>query len=376
MAGIYIHIPFCKKACHYCNFYFSTSLKNKNELLNAILHEIELQKTYLQNQTIKTIYIGGGTPSILESEKIAQIIHQIKREFVLNKHIEITVEINPDDISIEKLKQYQQIGINRLSIGVQSFFEEDLNFMNRSHSAVQAIQCVEYAQQVGFKNISVDLIFGYPLLTMKKWKQNIQQVINLGVPHVSCYSLTVEPQTALQKMIAQKKMPPLHEEQSALQYELLMHKMQENGYEHYEISSFAKPHFRSTHNQNYWQNQMYLGIGPSAHSYNGKSRQWNIANNTLYIKSINQHLVPAEIEILTPQQLLNEYIMLSLRTKEGIVWERLSELSDELCIKKVIQKIDGFEKNEKLINNGITIQLTNQGKLIADKIAAELFIEQ
>jgi oxygen-independent coproporphyrinogen-3 oxidase len=370
LAGIYIHIPFCKQACHYCNFHFATSLQHKNELTDALLKEIRLQKDYLDNETVETIYIGGGTPSLLEIEDLRMIIEHVKLVFRITPDAEITLEANPDDITEQKLIDWKTIGINRLSIGIQSFFEEDLQWMNRAHTAQQATDNLQLAKEF-FENITIDLIYGTPQLTNEKWKQNVDTAIALDIPHLSCYALTVEPRTPLDKMIRQHRSAAINPDQQSEQFLLLMQWMEEAGYEHYEISNFARPGSRSRHNSSYWstgpggQGKKYLGLGPSAHSFNGVSRQWDIANNHRYIESINKGIIPFEKEELTPTQQLNEYIMTSLRTLEGIH----IEIAGEALIEKSKKYIDaGLMKREKN-----SLVLTREGKLLADGIAAELF---
>jgi putative oxygen-independent coproporphyrinogen III oxidase len=373
MAGIYIHIPFCRKACFYCNFHFSTSLQAKSSLIKAILEEIPLRTDYLGQEKISTLYFGGGTPSILDTAEINEILKVIKENFDVKDTAEITLEANPDDLTNNKPEQLKNIGINRLSIGVQAFLDPDLQWMNRSHSASQALQSIKAVKEAGFANFSIDLIYGTPLLSEEKWQQNILQAIDLQVPHLSCYALTVEPSTALDNFIRQKKYPPVDADKAARQFELLMDWLEKAGYEQYEISNFALPGYRSKHNSSYWEEKHYLGIGPSAHSYNGISRQWNIANNALYIQSIQQGKIPAEKESLTPTMQLNEYIMTSLRTSRGcdlILFEKkFGRIKKEKLIAesmKYLQQGKLFLKNNHLI-------LSKQGKLFADGIAADLF---
>ena len=370
MAGIYIHIPFCKQACSYCNFHFSTSLRRKNELVAALLSEIELRKDYLKNESIETVYFGGGTPSLLPILDLGSLIGRIKELFVLDEKAEITLETNPDDISEDKLEAWKGIGINRLSIGVQSFFEEDLKWMNRAHNAKQAITSLQSAVKK-FGNITVDLIYGTPLLTNERWKRNIDRAVNEGVVHLSCYALTVEPKTPLYKLIREQKTADIDPDKQSEQFVLLMQWMEEAGYEHYEISNFAKPGFMSKHNSAYWQGKKYLGLGPSAHSFDGESRQWNISNNNIYIDSIRRRVIPFEKEILTPTQQLNEYLMTSLRTIEGLDLNRVEDaMRDELqaASRKFIER--GL-----MVKEGVHLKLTREGKLLADGIAAELFFE-
>ncbi|HEU4858653.1 MAG TPA: radical SAM family heme chaperone HemW [Chitinophagaceae bacterium] len=370
MAGIYIHIPFCRQACHYCNFHFSTSLRYKNELLAALLKETELQKDYLGNELVETIYFGGGTPSILQISDLRLQTEKIREIFSVSDDAEITLEANPDDISEEKLAGWKEIGINRLSIGVQSFFEEDLLWMNRAHNAQQAIDNLQLAIKQ-FDNITIDLIYGHPLLSNEKWKQNVVKVIALNIPHISCYALTVEPKTPLSKMIKEKKREGVQQEKQAEQFLLLMQWLEDAGYEHYEISNFAKPGFRSRHNSSYWQGKNYLGLGPSAHSFNGESRQWNISNNNTYIESLEKITIPFEKETLTPSQKTNEYIMTALRTKEGLDLDKLpGSVSHELRAAS-----NKFIGSGRLILRENKLILTKEGKLFADGIAAELFVD-
>jgi oxygen-independent coproporphyrinogen-3 oxidase len=372
MAGIYLHIPFCRQACHYCNFHFSTSLKLKNEFVAALLKEISLQKNYLPAEPVNTIYFGGGTPSLLTVEELSDILQTIKNHFSVSPDVEITLEANPDDINELKLADWKQAGVNRLSIGVQSFFEEDLRWMNRAHTAQQAIDNLQLAR-AQFPNMTIDLIYGTPTLPDEKWQHNVQQAIALGIPHVSCYALTVEPGTALASMINKHKTTDVNTEDQARQFLLLMDWMQEAGYEHYEISNFALPGKRSRHNSSYWQGASYLGLGPSAHSFNGASRQWNISNNALYIQSLKEDKVPFEIETLTDTQRLNEYIMTSLRTVEGLDVQWVASRFGEKAAGQLQTASKPFiEIGNMQWHNG-HLQLTRQGKLFADGMAADLF---
>jgi oxygen-independent coproporphyrinogen-3 oxidase len=372
MAGIYLHIPFCKQACHYCDFHFSTSLKYKDELVQALVNEIQLQKNYLVNETVKTIYFGGGTPSLLSADEINLLINTITNLHTVATDAEITLEANPDDLDKAKLQALRQTPVNRFSIGLQSFFDEDLQWMNRVHRAGEAEASVKRAQDIGFENITVDLIYGYPLLTEQKWKNNLAKVFELGVPHVSAYSMTVEPQTALASFIRNKKQPAMNEQQSAEQFNLLMDEMAAKGFEHYEISNFCKPGHYSRHNANYWRGVKYLGIGPSAHSYNGEARQWNIANNAKYIQSIQTNTLPVEIEELTEANRLNEYIMTSLRTIWGLDLDKLNAIAGGTAGILIKEAVPFLEK-EWITKKDNIITLTQTGKLYADHIAAELF---
>ena len=374
MAGIYIHIPFCKQACHYCDFHFSTSLKHKDELLQCIHEELQLQRPYLENQTVETIYFGGGTPSLLSASELNKIIDTVHQNFEVLNQAEITLEANPDDLGIEKLKELRNTAINRLSIGVQSFFDEDLKWMNRAHQAQEAETAVKRAQDFGLENITIDLIYGYPLLSDEKWNNNIQKTIDLAIPHISSYSLTVEPQTALDSFIKKGQQKPLDEMQSATQFKFLIQELTQNGFEHYEISNFAKPNQYAKHNTNYWRGIHYLGIGPSAHSFNGQSRQWNIANNAKYIQEITLKKVPFTLETLSLENKFNEYIMTSLRTQWGIDLAKI-ELDFGINYKnKLLTCADEYMNDNLLALDDEKLKLTPKGKLLADKIASDLFI--
>jgi oxygen-independent coproporphyrinogen-3 oxidase len=372
MAGIYIHIPFCKQACHYCDFHFSTSLKYKDELLQALIKEINLQKTYLNNETIETIYFGGGTPSILGAEELNQLIGTITGLHAVAANAEITIEANPDDLDKAKLQALRQTDINRFSIGIQSFFDEDLEWMNRVHRAGEAEASVKRVQDTGYENITIDLIYGYPLLNDIKWKHNLDKVFELGIPHVSSYSMTVEPQTALASFIKKKKQVAMNDQQSAEQFILLMDAMQTRGFEHYEISNFCKPGHYSRHNSNYWKGIKYLGIGPSAHSYNGETRQWNIANNAKYILALEKAEIPAESELLTETDHLNEYIMTSLRTMWGLDLKKLNTIAAGTS-EQLAKSARRYFENGWIEQKEDIIYLTPTGKLYADNIAAGLF---
>ena len=344
-------------------------------MVRALLSEIEMQKHYLEHQTIDTIYFGGGTPSLLDAKELKLILDAISKYYKLSSTLkEITLEANPDDISIEKIVAWQKIGINRLSIGIQSFFEEDLVFMNRGHNASQAAQCIKIAQDGGISNLSIDLIFGYPLLSDEKWRYNIDRVLEFKVPHVSCYGMTVEPKTALASFIEKGKVMPLDQDQSAKQYEYLIDHLSENGFVHYEISNFALPGFEAVHNSNYWSGRHYLGIGPSAHSYNGVSRQWNVANNAKYIQSLQNGLRFQEIELLSRTQLINEAIMVQLRTSKGINLNQLAEQMSPNEVSVFQHQVEIFKAQNHLIEQNQYLLLTKSGKLLADYLSSMLFV--
>lgn len=373
MSGIYIHIPFCRKACHYCNFHFSTSLALQKDFTTALLLEIERQKHYLADP-VTTIYFGGGTPSLLPAGQLSVILDKLWRTFEIESKIELTLEANPDDITNEKLKEWQALGINRLSIGIQSFFENDLLWMNRAHNAQQANDCIHMAQAEGFNNLTIDLIYGTPTLSDDRWQQNIQQAIDLNIPHLSCYALTVEPKTALEKLIATKKLEAVDAEKQSQQFEQLISWTEYAGYEHYEISNFAKPGFESKHNSSYWQGKHYLGLGPSAHSFNGKSRQWNVSNNAIYIGELKAGSQPFEVEFLTHDQQVNEYIMTSLRTSRGISLHEMEDRFSNSVAEKLVSALKNHIANETVYLSNNFIKLTKKGKFLADGIAADLFI--
>lgn len=341
-------------------------------MINAICHEAELRNGYI-NENISTIYFGGGTPSLLTIDDLRSMMDKLYSLCRIDVDAEVTLEANPDDINAEKLLAWKGVGINRLSIGVQSFFDNDLQWMNRAHNAQQAYKSIKLAIQYGFDNISVDLIYGTPYLTDEYWLQNLETALQLNVPHLSCYALTVEPNTALQKMIATNKKENIDAEKQSRQFEILMQWAAQKSYEHYEISNFAKPGFRSKHNSSYWQGKPYLGLGPSAHSYNGASRQWNISNNNLYIQNIQKNIIPFEKEELTSTQKINEYLMTGLRTIEGIELNHLKKISGEEIVTDIINDAQKFIQQNLMERNNGSLILTNKGKLFADGIAADLF---
>lgn len=379
MSGIYIHIPFCKQACHYCNFHFSTSLKNKEAILRSLVKEIEMQREYLINQDgrpseIKSIYFGGGTPSLLTPSEILLILDTINKYYPVNAEAEITLEANPDDLSRRKLADLKETPINRLSIGIQSFIEEDLRFMNRAHSAQEGYRSIVEAREAGFTNLTIDLIYGTPTLSNANWEKNLDTFFSLDIPHLSCYCLTVEDKTALASFVKNKKAADVDEEKAIRQFQILLEKIKEHGFEQYEISNFCKNEMYSQHNSNYWLKENYLGLGPSAHSYNGTSRQWNIANNARYIESINNNKVPCEKEELTLQQRFNEYILTSLRTIWGTDLEKVRAGFGESFYKNLSKDIQTHIRQGHIVQKDQNIYLTDAGKLLTDKITSELFI--
>ncbi|MHC8947730.1 radical SAM family heme chaperone HemW [Sphingobacterium hungaricum] len=371
---LYFHIPFCKQACHYCDFHFSTSLKYKDEMLVALEDELKVRASYLEDKTVHSIYFGGGTPSLLSASEIARLIGQVGQHYEIASDAEITIEANPDDLTKQKVAELKGTEINRFSIGLQSFFEEDLRWMNRAHNAQEADAAIKRVQDAGFENITSDLIYGFPLLTDEKWLSNIQKLIDFQIPHISSYAMTVESKTALDQFIKKGKTPAMDEQQSADQFTLLMEKLIANGFQHYEISNFAKPGMYAKHNTNYWRGKHYLGIGPSAHSFNGTSRSWNVANNAKYIAGVEEKSLNIETEALSTEDRINEYIMTSLRTMWGIDLDKVhaefgSHTKDylEQEIQPFIEKGDAEKSNQHII-------LTQQGKLVADHVASELFL--
>ena len=373
MSGIYIHIPFCKQACHYCDFHFSTSMKKKNEMIFALAQEIEMRKSELQEEVVETIYFGGGTPSRLLIAEIKLLIDSIYSNYNVVENPEITLEANPDDLSEEYLTELSKIGINRLSIGIQSFFEDDLKMMNRAHNAEEAKACLQIATQY-FDNISVDLIYGIPGLSNKKWVENIETALSFGIPHISSYALTVEPKTALKKLIENGKIAAPKDEIAAEHFAILVKKLEENGFIHYELSNFGKENYFSKNNSAYWLGKKYLGIGPSAHSYDGKKRSWNVANNAVYLKSIAEKKRPSESEILTKTDKYNEYIMTGLRTIWGISLGRIETEFGNLYLDYLHQQSAKFIEDDLLFINDNILRTTKKGKFLSDGIAADLFM--
>jgi len=392
LAGIYIHIPFCKQACYYCNFHFSTSQVLKPEMVKSLIKEIEMRSKIAgendenatailssENEIIETIYFGGGTPSLLSDEEMISIISAIKQNYKVSDDAEITLEANPDDIKFEKLAEWKNAGINRLSIGIQSFIQRDLKWMNRAHDAKQAFDCIKLAADAGYNNFSIDLIFGTPGLTDEEWQRNIDTAINLNVAHISSYALTVEPKTALKKMIALKKKAPVDAERQAQQFLLLMNWMAAAGYEHYEISNFARAGNVSSHNSNYWSGDAYYGFGAAAHSFDGnKTRWWNIPNNRLYTDAMMKNEAAFSFEILNEKQRLDERIMTGLRTKKGFDPEQLEAAINSGVITG--EELSNFRQQVKryidegfITNDGNAIVLTRRGIHYADGIAAALF---
>jgi oxygen-independent coproporphyrinogen III oxidase len=373
MSGIYIHIPFCKQACHYCDFHFSTSLKKKDEMISALANEIQLRKNEFQNEIVETIYFGGGTPSILEISDLRFLIDEVFKHYKVVENPEITIEANPDDLSKGRIIEFANSRINRLSIGIQSFFKEDLKLMNRAHNAIEAKECLEFATKY-FDNISIDLIYGIPELTNEKWLQNIETALSFNIPHISSYALTVEPKTALHKFIKQGVIPQLDDELAQEHFHLLVDKLEENGFIHYELSNFGKENYFSKNNSSYWLGKKYIGIGPSAHSYNGISRSWNISNNSIYINSLKENKLPSETEILSKTDRYNEYVMTGLRTVWGISLDRVEKEFGKTYLDYLNQQAEKYIEDHLLFVDENILRTTKSGKFLSDGIASDLFL--
>ena len=373
MSGIYIHIPFCKQACHYCDFHFSTSMKKKDEMVLALAKEIELRKNEFENDVVETIYFGGGTPSILEISDIKLLIDAVYKHFDVIENPEITVEANPDDLSNERIIELSNNRINRLSIGIQSFFEDDLKLMNRAHNSEEAKKCLEFATQY-FDNISIDLIYGMPNMSNEKWLQNIETALSFNVPHISSYALTVEPKTALKKLIQTGKIDEPRDEVAQEHFQILVDKLSENGFIHYELSNFGKENYFSKNNSAYWLGKKYIGIGPSAHSFDGVSRSWNISNNSIYLKSIAENQLPSETEILSKNDRYNEYVMTGLRTIWGISLERIEKEFGTNFLEYLLKQSEKFIADDLLYLDEKILKATQKGKFLCDGIASDLFL--
>ena len=391
MSGIYIHIPYCKQACHYCDFHFSTSIKKKDEMVLALAKEIAMRKSEFQDDPefsgVETIYFGGGTPSILQITDIRLLIDEVYRNYKVVDNPEITLEANPDDLianvlssrALPKLRErdfyeeYRSIGINRLSIGIQSFFEDDLKLMNRAHNSEEAKSCLEIATQY-FDNISIDLIYGMPNMSNEKWLHNIETALSFNIPHISSYALTVEPKTALHTFIQKGIIPQLDDEVAQEHFHLLLDKLEENGFIHYELSNFGKENYFSKNNSSYWLGKKYIGIGPSAHSYDGEKRGWNVSNNTLYLKSIQENKLPLETETLTKTDRYNEYVMTGLRTIWGISLDRIETEFGKTYLDYLNQQAAKYIEDHLLFIDDNILRTTKSGKFLSDGIASDLFL--
>ena len=373
MAGIYLHIPFCKKACHYCNFHFSTQTADMQVFVDTLIQEIALQKSYIK-EPIETIYFGGGTPSLLEEAQLKEILAAIDAHFEIADVIECTLEANPDDMHPSKIATWKKIGINRLSIGIQSFQASALTWMNRAHTVEQSHAAIQMALDAGIDNLSIDLIYGTPSLSDQALMADLDWIAHYQIKHVSCYALTVEDKTALKKSIEKGQIENIDSEKQARHFEIVCARLKTMGLEHYEISNFAKPGFRSQHNSHYWSGETYLGLGPSAHSFNTISRQWNIANNALYIKSIAQGQLNFEIELLTEANRYNEYMMTSLRRIEGFDLDLIAAKFGNRYYEHSIAMINEMEPRNIFNQNGNQYSLKDEAKFLADGIASDFFI--
>ena len=374
MAGLYVHIPFCKQACHYCDFHFTQAVHQMDDMIDAICEELKMQFDFLGREAVNTVYLGGGTPSLMNENQLKRLMRTIKFEHDLASNPEITLEANPDDLSYDKLSMFYQQGINRLSIGVQTFHDDHLKWMNRAHTSEEAMDSFYEARKVGFENISLDLIYALPHENHDHWLLDLKRIVRLHPEHISSYCLTIEPKTAFGKWVEREQMPDIDEDYAAEQFEILLQVMDKHGYEQYEISNFAQPGYYSIHNSNYWKQEKFLGVGPAAHSFNGKFKQANARNNAKYLRSIQAGEIPFEVMELTKEDQLNEYILTSLRTKWGCDLERvLAKFEVDLLQHHEVYLAD-------LLNRGMIdveddfITLTNNGKLLADKIAADLFV--
>ncbi|WP_417619740.1 radical SAM family heme chaperone HemW [Oceanihabitans sediminis] len=379
MSGIYIHIPFCKQACFYCDFHFSTSMKKKEELIQALVKELEIRKEELLNQEIETIYFGGGTPSLLSNEEIELLLKAIQKHYQVIENPEITLEANPDDLTEDRIVSLSKTAINRLSIGIQSFFEEDLQSMNRAHNANEAEKCLEIARQY-YDNITIDLIYGIPNMSLEKWHQNLQKAFRFGINHISSYALTVEPKTALATFIKKGSYPPIDEDLALEHFNHLVSETGKQGFVHYETSNFGKPNYFSKHNTSYWKGKSYIGIGPSAHSFSKTQRSWNVANNTKYIQDIQKHILPSNVETLSTKDQYNEYVMTGLRTIWGVSLQKIEQEFGEVYLKYILKASQKYIDQELLevkqaaMETTEILKTTLKGAFLVDGIASELFM--
>ena len=373
MPGIYIHIPFCKQACFYCDFHFSTSTKKKTEMIEAIQQELVMRKNEIQNEPVETIYFGGGTPSVLSVSEINAIIEAIFLHFEVVENPEITLEANPDDLSLLKIQMLASTKINRLSIGVQSFYEEDLRMMNRAHNAEEALQCLQWAKEY-FSNISIDLIYGVPEMSDERWQSNIQKALDLNVPHISSYALTVEPKTAFDHFVKKGIMQAPDDDVAQNHFHILVEMLENEGFVHYEISNFGREGWFSKNNTAYWQGKKYLGVGPSAHSFDGQNRSWNVKNNTLYIQKIIDGHLPSESETLTKTDLYNEYVMTGLRTIWGVSLMKISNDFGKMYLEYFLKQAKPYLEEHLLFEDDQIIRTTKKGKFLSDGIASDLFL--
>lgn len=374
MAGIYIHIPFCSKACYYCDFHFSTSLTLKTKLIGAICKELKLKNKYLGSQEVETIYFGGGTPSILEEKYIAKILKTIYKYFSISKFLECTFEVNPNDLTVDKVRGLIKLGINRFSVGAQSFDDIQLKLLNRSHTSKQIERSIKLIQDLGVYNINIDLMYGTPKLKNKLWENNLMKAVSLNVTHMSCYCLTIEKGTVFHKMVNSGNLKLDSDDNIKLQFLTMRDILRRNNFVHYEISNFCIPSFESKHNSSYWKGKNYLGVGPSAHSFNGKKRHWNIKNNYKYIDALNKDNNYFEEEILTKKNIANEYILTNIRTNKGLARNVLSRLTNNIEYSKLLSQLDKLINDSLIINKKDRYYLTQNGMILCDKITTDLFL--
>lgn len=374
MAGIYIHIPFCYKACHYCDFHFSTSLTLKTKLIDAICKELKLKNKYLGTQLVETIYFGGGTPSILEEKYIAKILKTIYKYFSISKFLECTFEVNPNDLTVGKTRSLIKLGVNRFSVGAQSFDDIQLKLLNRSHTSKQIERSIRLIQDLGVYNINIDLMYGTPNLKNKLWENNLRKAVSLNVTHISCYCLTIEKGTVFHKMVNSGNLKIDSDDNIKLQFLTMRDILRRNNFVHYEISNFCIPSFESKHNSSYWKGKNYLGVGPSAHSFNGKKRHWNIKNNYKYIDALNNDNNYFEEEILTKKNIVNEYILTNIRTNKGLARNILSRLTNNIEYSKLMSQLDKLINDRLIINKKDRFYLTQNGMILCDKITTDLFL--
>jgi len=375
LAGLYIHIPFCKQKCYYCDFHFSTNRSYQEEMVKALCNEMELRQDYLRGVPIDTIYFGGGTPSTLERFQMERLLDKSYKLWNISQGPEITLEANPDDLSERKLKELKQVGINRLSVGIQSFNDDILGFLNRAHNAEEAKNCIKNARRIGFNNISVDLIFSIPGFSDDHLKLDLESCLALKPEHISAYSLTIEERTVFGNWQAKGKFKQVSDVESARQFEYFISSLESNGYEQYEVSNFCRDQNYSWHNSSYWKDVYYLGIGPGAHSYNGESRQSNVKNNPAYLKAISQHKVPAELELLDKTNKVNEYLLTSLRTKWGCDLKKLLDEWDYDLFEQQQTIIGQFIEAEYMFLDEEVLYLTRKGMMLADEIIGQLFLD-
>jgi len=374
LAGIYVHIPFCNKACHYCDFHFSTSFKTKDQIINSINKEIHFRKDYLGAENINTIYFGGGTPSVLDKVDLESILNNINQCFFISHNPEITIEINPNDVSNQKIIDYMSLGINRVSIGGQSFCDQQLAKLNRSHTSDDVINCVKLIQDAGITNLNLDLMYGLPGMSNKSWQENLKKAVDLEITHLSCYCLTIERGTVFHKMVKDGNLKIDTDQKIKSQFLIMRKFLIKNHFDHYEISNFSKKKYESKHNTSYWNRDKYLGLGPSAHSYNGKERHWNISHNIKYIKALETGVSFFEEEVLTKKNIINEYILMGLRTNKGVSFQKILPMLNRKEKLNMFNQINNFSKQSLIDIKENYFFLTENGMILCDKITSDLFL--